>query len=350
MVLDGKKRKRLSRLYYSLGQLSAFSAIGALIKASGYDRKTVQSFLDEQPVFSLHKQARYHFPRRKIHAPGVGQCFHADLLDLQKLKKFNDSFAWILLAVDVASRKFYAYPLKTKGATDMLEAVVKFLDEVNPTSICTDNGTEWYNSKVSGYFKERMIRHFSTKSELKAVLAERGIRTLKTRMYKFLTYHSTSRWLEALPKFIHNINHTVNRGIGKRPVDVVDSDIPPVPKARKKPKFAVGDCVRLSIARKTFKKGYTQNFTEEQFIVSAVRDDHHPVYYHIKDLNGEPVTGSIYEEELTRSVDEPEGLYKIESIVGKRTYRGVKQVRVKWLGYSETSWVNEDQVVALQND
>ena len=61
-------------------------------------------------------------------------------------------------------------------------------------------------------------------------------------------------------------------------------------------------------------------------------------------------TISQREEELTTSVDEPEGLYKIESIVGKRTYRGVKQVRVKWLGYSETSWVNEDQVVALQND
>ena len=42
-------------------------------------------------------------------------------MDVQKLKKFNDGYAYILVCVDAASRMFYAEPVKTKGSQDMLQ-------------------------------------------------------------------------------------------------------------------------------------------------------------------------------------------------------------------------------------
>ena len=52
-----------------------------------------------------------------------------------------------------------------------------------------------------------------------------------------------------------------------------------------KPKFKVGYRVRISKKTKTFEKGFTPNWTDELFIVSAVRLTK-PVTYNIKDLKG----------------------------------------------------------------
>ena len=46
-----------------------------------------------------------------------------------------------------------------------------------------------------------------------------------------------------------------------------------------------------------FAKGYTQNWSEEVFVVSKIMDTV-PWTYLISNLNGEPITGSIYEKEL----------------------------------------------------
>lgn len=268
-------RELLSDLYYSLDNPSSYSSINNLVKASGLSKSVVQSFLDSQPVYGLHKHPRYKFPRRRIRATGIDQCYSIDLLDCQKLSKFNDGYRFIMICVDSGSRQIYAVPVKTKGAGDMLKAMEDFLSDKNPTSIVTDRGMEFLNSKVSQFLKDRHINRFSTHSELKAVLAERAIRTVKTRIWKFFSANGTSRWVDVLQKIVGNINHTVNRGIGKAPVDMTERDVAKMFREgapKKKPKFSVGDCVRLAVARKTFKKGYDRTFTDEVFIVSAVKD------------------------------------------------------------------------------
>ena len=67
-----------------------------------------------------------------------------------------------------------------------------------------------------------------------------------------------------------------------------------------KPKFKVGDHVRISKYKNIFAKGYTQNWSEEVFVVSKIKDTV-PWTYVISDLNGEPITGSFYEKELQKN-------------------------------------------------
>ena len=65
----------------------------------------------------------------------------------------------------------------------------------------------------------------------------------------------------------------------------------------KKPKFAIGDKVRiLQYKRKVFGKGFTPNWTEEIFTVDKVLTTK-PVTYRIVDLMGEATEGSFYEQE-----------------------------------------------------
>ena len=68
-----------------------------------------------------------------------------------------------------------------------------------------------------------------------------------------------------------------------------------------KPKFAIGDKVRISkYKRQVFDKGYTPNWTEEIFVINKLLPTK-PVTYSIVDLMGEAIKGSFYEQELQKA-------------------------------------------------
>ena len=64
-----------------------------------------------------------------------------------------------------------------------------------------------------------------------------------------------------------------------------------------KAKFKAGDHVRISKYKNIFAKGYTQNCSEEVFVVSKIKDTV-PWTYVISNLHGEKIAGSFYEKEL----------------------------------------------------
>ena len=67
----------------------------------------------------------------------------------------------------------------------------------------------------------------------------------------------------------------------------------------KDPKFKVGDRVRISKYKNIFAKGYTQNWSEEVFVIRRINNTV-PWTYVITELNGEPLAGSFYEKELKK--------------------------------------------------
>ena len=104
----------------------------------------------------------------------------------------------------------------------------------------------------------------------------------------------------------------------------------------KKPKFQIGDRVRISkYKRKLFDKGFTPNWTEEIFVIDGILNTK-PVTYRLVDLQGEAVTGSFYEPELQKNTQE---IFRIEEVI----HRDKKQKRalVKWSCYPDkfNSWI-----------
>ena len=61
----------------------------------------------------------------------------------------------------------------------------------------------------------------------------------------------------------------------------------------KKPKFKVGDRVRISKHKNIFAKVYTPNWSEGIFIVKKIKNTV-PWTYIINGLNGEDIMGSFY--------------------------------------------------------
>ena len=82
-----------------------------------------------------------------------------------------------------------------------------------------------------------------------------------------------------------------------------------------------------SLKKSIFDKAYTPRWTEEVFIVSDVLYTN-SITYKLKDLNGEQIKGSFYEQELQKTTQE---MFRIEKVIRRK---GDKYL-VKWLGADE---------------
>ena len=81
-----------------------------------------------------------------------------------------------------------------------------------------------------------------------------------------------------------------------------------------KPAFKKGDRVRISkYKRKTFDKGYTPNWTEEVFVIDQIQWTN-LITYKIRDLNGELIKGTFYQEALQKTDQE---IYRTEKVIRK---------------------------------
>ena len=68
----------------------------------------------------------------------------------------------------------------------------------------------------------------------------------------------------------------------------------------KDPKLKIGDYLRKPKYKNIFAKGYTPNWSEEDFVISKVKNTA-PWTYVTSDLKGEDIIGTSYENELQKS-------------------------------------------------
>ena len=64
---------------------------------------------------------------------------------------------------------------------------------------------------------------YSTHNEEKSVIAERFIRTLKNKIYKYMTSISKNVYINKLYDIVKKYNNTYHNSIKMKPVDVKDN-------------------------------------------------------------------------------------------------------------------------------
>ena len=177
---------------------------------------------------------------------------------------------------------------------------------------------------------------YSTHNEGKSVVAERFIRTIKSKIYKYMTSISKNVYINKLDDIVNEYNNTYQTTIKMKPIDVkvntyinTDKEI-----NNKDPKFKVGDRVRISKYKNIFAKGYMPNWSEEVFVIKKVKNTV-PWTYVIDDLNGEEIIGSFYEKELQKTSQEE---FRIEKVIKRKG----NKIYVKCEGYNNSfnSWID----------
>ena len=113
------------------------------------------------------------------------------------------------------------------------------------------------------------IEMYSTHNEGKSPVAERFIRTLKNKIYKYMTAVSKDVYVYKLNDIVYEYNNIYYRTIKMKPVDVKDDTYIDFGRKinDKDPKFKVVYHVRISKYKNIFAKGYTPNWSEEVFVI-----------------------------------------------------------------------------------
>ena len=139
-------------------------------------------------------------------------------------------------------------------------------------------------------------------NEGKSVVAEKFIRTLKTKIYKYMTSVWKNVYISKLDDIVGEYNNTYHRTIKMKPIDVKDNTYIDFKKEvnDKDPKFKVGDHIRISKYKNIFAKGYMSNWSQDVFVVRKIKNTV-PWTYIINDLNGEEIIGTFYQQELQKT-------------------------------------------------
>ena len=116
---------------------------------------------------------------------------------------------------------------------------------------------------------------YSLQNEGKTVVAERFIRSLQTKIYKYnMTLISKNTYIDKLDDIENKYNNPYQRTIKMKQVDVKNNTyIDSIKEVNDEdPKLKVGDHVRISKYKETFAKGYTPNWSEEVFVIKEVKN------------------------------------------------------------------------------
>ena len=103
----------------------------------------------------------------------------------------------------------------------------------------------------------------------------------------------------------------------------------------KGPYLKIGNHVRISKYKIIFAKEQTQNWSEEVFVASKIKNTV-PWTYVISDVNGEKIAGSFYEKDLQKTSQEKFRIEKVLKIKGDKLY-------VKWKRYDNSfnNWIDK---------
>ena len=147
-----------------------------------------------------------------------------------------------------------------------------------------------------------MYSMYSTHNEGKSVISERFIRTLKNKIYKYMTSILEDVYIDKLDDIVNKYSNTYNSTIKIKPADgkwnaYIDSSKGII---NKDPKFKIGDTVRISKYKNIFAKDYVQNWSKQIFVIRKVKNTV-PGTYIINDLNGEEIVGMFYEKKFRKT-------------------------------------------------
>ena len=194
--------------------------------------------------------------------------------------------------IDIFSKHAWVIPLKDKKVITITNAFQKILKESNrkPNKIWVDKGSKCDNRSVKSWLEKNDIEMYSTYNEGKPVIDERFIRTLKNKIYKYMTSISKNVYIDKLDDIVNKYNNTYQSTIKMKPADVKSSTYIDSSKEinNKDPKFKIGDTVKISKYKIIFAKGYVPSRSEEVFVIKNSKNTV-PWTYVISDLKGKEI-------------------------------------------------------------
>ena len=194
-------------------------------KSKGSGAKHVNTKLipqNQRLAEELHKPIIKRFKKRNVDSEFKDNIQVADLTDMQLLSRYNKGIRFLLCVIDIFSKYAWVVPLKDKKGVSIVKAFQIILKQSTrkPNKIWVDKGSEFYNASFKKWLQDNDIVMYSTHNEGKSVDAKRFIRTLKIKIYKYMTSLSKNLYIDELDDIVNEYNNTYHTTIKMKPIDV----------------------------------------------------------------------------------------------------------------------------------
>ena len=158
--------------------------------------------------------------------------------------------------------------------------------------IWVDKGGKFFNKSIKLWLEKNAMEMYSTHKEGKSVVAERTIRTLKNKIFKYMTSISNYVYIDKLDDLVNKYDNTYHSTIKMNLVDVKSNTYFNSSKETndEDPKLKIADIVRILKNKKVFAKDYIPNWSEEVFVITKVKNTVLWTYV-ISDPKGERMFG-----------------------------------------------------------
>jgi hypothetical protein len=329
----------------------------------------LDSVLSKSNIYTGFREFKKPQSTPPIRTHGPDYLWEADLMFFTHpdFASANEGYLYILAFIDTFTKQVGLAKLKTKDTKIVTD---KFRSQFNvnkPKYLRVDAGGEFLSHTFIKLCKDYDIKMYVAMEPIKCAFIERFNRTFKRILIQLMEHSNSVRWIDYVEQTVDIYNSRFHSSIGMTPNEADDDenhlaifqrnlkkysndDRKMVKKNSKPAKFKRGQIVKVFRKKGVFTRGFNKSVTSEYFEIYHVNRQLSKDRYYIKDLQGDKIIGSFYEEYLVPFTPPSDGgEYLLDpkfTDFKRRSIRGVPHIWIKWLGWPDkfNQWVPEQDV------
>lgn len=258
----------------------------------------------------LFKKIPQNFPRRTVMSSYPREIFGFDLVDYSKIKR--KGYAYIMVIMDIFSRKVWIRLLKKKDTTEIRQALDEvFKESGNPKKIWADEEGALVGKDMTSWLGTKNIEVYHTHSQFHVPTVERFNRTLKEILYQYEVEKKGNEWTDIAFEAVDQYNSSKHRTLKTTPnavwnLERTQEKVKHIyetnnAETKEEPKiiYNVGDDVYVVRYKKKLEKGYTPTFESEPHKIAEIMKTN-PTTYKVVGSDGNIRVGSYYKNEIQK--------------------------------------------------
>jgi len=140
----------------------------------------------------------------------LNELWQLDTFDLARYQYFNKDYKYLLVGIDVFSRKAYAEPMIKRDGVSVREAFIKMTKIVQPKTIMSDNESAFLSNAFSEYLHEKQIPlNLNGLGDHHALgIIENFAGGIKTKLTRMSLDNKSTRWINSIGAIINRYNRS----------------------------------------------------------------------------------------------------------------------------------------------
>ena len=331
--------------------------------------RNLDNVLSHSEIYTEFKQFKKPNPLPPIRTYAENYLWEADLMFFTHpdFVKENEGFLYILAIIDTFTKMVMVKLLKTKNTQTVTKDVEELFERDKPKYLRVDAGGEFVSNMFTSMCKRHNVEMYIAMEPIKCAMIERFNRSFKRILVQIMEYNNSIKWIKFVHQALEIYHNRYHRSIKMTPYEAnmqinhdkvfktnmkryAKSNQIKAYKNKKPSKFTLGQLVKVFAKRNIFSRGFNQNVTKEYFQIYHIDRNLSKDRYYLKDLAGDKVLGSFYQEYLVPfSPPADGGEFKLDpdhKDFRRKKIRGIPHIFVKWKGWPKkfNQWVKESDI------